>query len=261
MCNKQRLKLLSFALAIILIFIGCATNKTASQNDIIGLNVDNVPEGIRLAFDYIPQETTRMFIFFEEPVEGKDSENILMADIRETALDQVKKNGMVICPFVQTGHNYNIAVNFESDNNENWIYAEIIANNGINVLNDIVLELNDAKTGITLSQEPVFSSDVQYAPQRYTYDVTVKVEEHRYFSFSGTVIDALAWDFSSMNDLMNGSMNDMYDTNDTNDIFQRDNVQLSGTLPVYVTAYCNLNYENLTWSVEIARSNEFTAAF
>jgi hypothetical protein len=242
MCNKQFLKLLTFTLAFI--FINCATNKAVSQNGAIGLNVDNIPEGIRLAFDNIPQETTRMFIHFQETVEGKNSENILMTDIRGASLDQVKKNGMVICPFVQAGHKYNIAVNLETDKNENWIYAEITANNGIYVLNDIILELNDTKTGVTLSQEPVFSADVQYAPQRYTYDVTVKVGENSAANFSQTGIDAPAWDFSAMNDT-----------------FQRDNVRLSGTLPVYVTVFCSLAYENLNWDVEIARSNEFTVAF
>jgi hypothetical protein len=227
-----------------LTFIGCATNKATSQNNTIGLNVDNVPEGIRLTFGNIPQDTTRMFIMFQESVEDKNSENILMADIRETSLDQVKKNGMIICPFVQAGRNYDIAINLEADKTENWIYAEITANNGIYVLNDIVLELNDTRTGVILSQEPIFSADVQYAPQKYTYDVTVKVDENNSTSFSQTGIDALAWDFSAMNDT-----------------FQRDNVQLSGTLPVYVTAFCNLNYENLKWDVEIARSNEFTIIF
>ena len=42
MFYKKNLNFMIFSLVFVLVFMGCATNKTISQNDVIGLNSENV---------------------------------------------------------------------------------------------------------------------------------------------------------------------------------------------------------------------------
>jgi hypothetical protein len=229
-----------------MVFIGCATNKTISQNDIFGLEAENVPEGIVLTFDNIPPEATRMFIHIMETAEGENPVPVF-TDIRGTLLEQVKEKGKVVCPFVQNGHHYYIAVAVHNVNNENspiWANVEITANNGIHKLNEISLDLNKAQTGVTLSAEPVFSNNVQYDSQKFRYMVTIKVDTHDSIGYGERANNKLTWEFlpQMVEDL------------------KRDNIQVNGNLPAYVTAYCNINYDDLLWMVGIVTSKEFTVS-
>jgi hypothetical protein len=223
--------------------IGCASNKTLFNDDIIGLKAENTPEGIALAFDHIPSETTRMFIHLTEVVEDANVIPVF-TDIRGTLLDQVKEKGKVVCPFVKNGHHYFIAVSFETGKNEKWVDAEITADNGIYTLNEIDLELNNAQTGVTLSAEPVFSTGVQFDSPKFNYAVTIKADVDRTFGYGEQVENNLAWEF----------LPKMVED------FKRDNIQVNGNLPAYVTAYCNINYDDLLWTVGIANSKEFTVS-
>jgi hypothetical protein len=227
---------------LVMALIGCASNKAMSKDDIIGLKTENTSEGIVLTFDHIPMETTRMFIQLTEVVEGANVIPVF-TDIRGTVLDQVKEKGKVVCPFVQNGHHYFIAVFIDAGNNENWANAEITADNGIYTLNEIDLELNEAQTGVTLSVEPVFSTNVQYSSPKFEYGVTVKVDNGS-IGYVEQVEDELAWEF------IPGMV----------EAFKRDNIQESGNLPAYVTAYCNINYGDLLWKVGIVNSKEFTVS-
>jgi hypothetical protein len=237
------LRKLMVILVLVIALIGCASNKAVSKDDIIGLKAENTPEGIVLTFDHIPSETTRMFIHLTEAVEGANVIPVF-TDIRGTLLEQVKEKGKVVCPFVQNGHHYFIAVSIDTGNNENWVDAEITAGNGIYTLNEIALELNEAKTGVTLSAEPVFSVDVQHASLKFEYAVTVKVDTNNSLGYREQVKDELAWEF----------LPEMAED------FKRDNIQVSGNLPAYVTAYCNINYGDLLWAVGIVNSKEFTVS-
>jgi hypothetical protein len=231
-------------LVFVLVFIGCASNKTISQDDIIGLNTENVPEGILLSFDNIPTETNRMFIHLMGYSVNNENPVPLFVDIREIQLDKVKETSRVICPFVQNDVKYIIGVNFNAGENyetENWIYSEIIADKGIYSVNDLTLELNDTQTGVILSAEPLFSSNVQYAPQKYMYTLTIKKDENNASSYSETLDDnnTLSWNFSPeyIGDINNGNF------------------------PADVTAYCNINYDNMMWIVGIASSDDFEISF
>jgi hypothetical protein len=237
------LRKLIVTLVLVMALIGCASNKAVSKDDIIGLKAENTGEGIVLTFDYIPTETTRMFIHLTEVVEGANVIPVF-TDIRGTLLDQVREKGKVVCPFVQNGHHYFIAVSIDTGNNENWANAEITAGNGIYTLNEIDLELNEVQTGVTLSAEPVFSTDVQYGSPKFNYVVTVKADTNGTFGYGEQVENNLAWEF------LPGMVED----------FKRDNIQASGNLPAYVTAYCNINYGDLLWRVGIVNSKEFTVS-
>jgi hypothetical protein len=228
-----------------MVFIGCATNKTISQNNIFGLKAGNAPEGIVLTFDNIPSEATRMFIHI---MEGANPVSVF-TDIRGTLLDQVKEKGKVVCPFVQNGHHYYIGVSVDTGNNENsqnWVNLELTAStsNGIHTLNEISLELNKAQTGVTLSAEPVFSDNVQYDSQKFRYMVTIKVDDYNSIGYGEHGDNKLTWEF------LPGMTEDI----------RKDNIQVSGNLPAYVTAYCNINYDDLLWVVGVVTSKEFTVS-
>jgi hypothetical protein len=233
-------------LVLVIAFIGCATNKTISQNDIIGLKAENAPEGIVLTFDNIPLEATRMYIHIMEIAEGVNPVPVF-TDIRGTLLDQVKEKGKVVCPFVQNGHYYYIGVSVDTVNNENspnWVNVELTTNNGIHILNEISLELNKTQTGVTLSAEPLFSGNVQYDSQKFRYMVTIKVDGYYSIGYGEHGDNKLTWEFlpKMVKDL------------------KMDNIQVSGNLPAYVTAYCNINYDDLLWVVGVATSKEFTVS-
>jgi hypothetical protein len=224
-------------------FIGCAANETMSKNDIIGLKAENASEGIVLTFDNIPPEATRMFIHIMEIAEGENPVPVF-TDIRGALLEQVKEKGKVVCPFVQNGHHYYIGVSVDTVNNENsqnWVNVEITANNGIHKLNEISLELNKAQTGVTLSAEPVFSNNVQYDSQKFRYVVTVKADDNYTIGYGEYGDNKLTWEFlpKMVEDIRN------------------DNIQVNGNLPAYVTAYCNINYDDLLWVVGVVASKEF----
>jgi hypothetical protein len=223
--------------------IGCASTKAISKGDIVGLKAENTHEGIVLTFDHIPSETTRMFIHLTEAVEDANVIPVF-TDVRGALLDQVKEKGKVVCPFVQNGRHYFINVSIDTGNNENWLNAEITADNGIYTLNEVALELNETKTGVTLLAEPVFSTDVQYASQKFEYVVTVRVDTNNSIGYGERVEDKVAWEF------LPRMVEDI----------KKDNIQVSGNLPAYVTAYCNINYGDFLWTVGIVNSKEFTVS-
>jgi len=232
------LKKLIVTLVLVMAFIGCASNKAVFQ-------VKNAPEGIVLTFGHIPAETTRLFIHLMETGESENTISVF-ADIRGTLLDQVKKTGIVVCPFVQNGRNYNVGVSFDilnKDVPENWINAEITADNGIYTLNELTLELNNSQTGVTLSAEPEFSHDVQYNSQRFRYMVTVKVDQYTSIGYS-QLKDELEWEF------LPGMLDD----------YKKDNINISGDFAAYVTVCCNINYNNILWTVGVVNSKEFTVS-
>jgi hypothetical protein len=244
--NYLFLRKLSVTLVLVMAFIGCATNKTVPNNDIIGLKAKNASEGIVLTFDNIPSEAARMFIHIMEIEEGANPVPVF-TDIRGTLLEQVKEKGKVVCPFVQNGHHYYIAVAVNTVNNVNspyWENVEITANNGVHTLNEISLELNNAQTGVTLSAEPVFSGNVQYDSQKYRYMVTIKAGTNDSIGYGEHANNKLTWEF------MPRMIEDL----------KKDNINVSGNLPAYVTAYCNINYDDLLWAVGVVTSKEFTVS-
>jgi hypothetical protein len=230
-------------LVFVLVFIGCVSHKNISQNDIIGLTVENVPEGILLSFSNIPTETNRMFIHLMESYVDNKNPIPLFTDIRGIQLDKVKETGRIICPFGQNGVKYIIGVSFNTGENyetENWVYSEIIADKGIHSTNDLTLELNNTQTRVMLSAEPIFSSDVQYAAKKYRYTLMVRNDENNTSSYSETLDDnTLSWNFRP-------------------EFIENIN---NGNFPAYVTAYCNINYDNMTWIVGIASSDNFKILF
>ena len=208
-----------------------------------------VPEGICLVFDNIPQDTTWIVVHFSDVIDkgsGAARHGIIgtYTDIRGNSLEHLKQTGRVICPFVQTGYTYNIGVYFQKgDRHEGseWLYTVCVAGRGIGLNNDINLSLNATQTGVTLSSEPEFSAEVQYAPHKFSYSATIKKAEDWSVGIGDNKsAKGLTWDFEP----------------ELSNEFREEYLE-SGSYPAYVTAFCNLIYGDLLWSVEIAKSREF----
>jgi hypothetical protein len=246
-----------FIFGFALAFFGCATSKSYQSVD-IGLKAETVPEGICLTFDYIPPETTRLFIGVEKgehsPPANPHSVIFSYSSIMGGSLEQVKKTGRIVFPIVQSGETYNISVHLNKEGYQpiegipEWINTECTAGNGIYFNKNIELKLNNAHTTVTLSSEPKFSSKVIFDTYKYSYNITIiqKHTETEVLSMGGAAGDhttnALRWAFEP----------------DWTNLLNKEKSLESGSYPAYVTAFCNIIYDNIKWYVEIAKTPEFT---
>ena len=246
---------ISLILGFTLVTFGCATSKSL-QSVNIGLKADAVPEGICLSFDYIPPETTYMFIGIRKGLEKSppvNPHNIVFnySGIRDEALEQVKKTGKVIFPIVQSGEIYSIDVALNKEGYQpiegipEWINLECTAGNGTYFDRNIELKLDNAHTTVTLSSEPVFSSKVNFDVNKYSFNLQI-IQKHTETEVQSFGInrdtDGLKWVFEPE---ITNSLNE-------------DNDLEKGNYPAYITAFCNIIYDNIKWFVEIAKSSEFT---
>ncbi|WP_319477062.1 hypothetical protein [Marispirochaeta aestuarii] len=245
----MNIKTLSTTLLLVLVILflhtGCVTNQSTVENR-IEIAAETTPDGIRLAFNEIPSDTTRIFVYIsllnDKPIDGSQ----MFADIRDSALEQVKKSRTITCPFVQEGSEYSI-IAFISTSKDYSVDSDItvnatgIAGGGIRPTNTLSLYLIDKNTGVELSDNPVFSEDVTYDGQKYMYKVTIDIAADRSIGYGEGVIDALSWHF----------MPSMKED------FVKEGFQDKGTFPAFVTVFSNLVYEDITWSVGIAQTEEF----
>ena len=246
-----RHRFIKFCLAVCFAMLTIGWDTTISMSTgKTDLRAVAVNEGICLVFDNIPPETTWIFIHFTAPGERDSADGMrgiigVYTDIRGSALEQLKKTGRIVCPFVQAGRSYNAGVYFQRgdriDDSE-WVYVRCIADRGICFNNEIDLSLNAAQTGVTLSGEPEFSAEVHFAPNKYSYSATIKTAEDWSVGIGDNKsAGGLTWDF---------------EPGLSNELRLGDYLE-SGSYSAYVTAFCNLIYGSLSWSVEIAKSREF----
>ena len=253
----RSLRIILLILGFVLVAFGCATSKSRQPNVDIGLKAETVPEGICLTFDYIPPETARLFIMFQtwgekELLTSTHDITASHADIRRDTLKQIKQTGKVIFPFVKAGNTYRISASFENGEGQvlagipEWIYAECVADNGIYFNDDIALRLNETHTGVTLSSEPVFSAEVQFAPQKIGYTVHINKGEGESWGYRDEALEStLTWEF---------------EPRITDELQDTDYLE-SGDYDAYVTAFCNIMYDNVLWGVELAKSPVFTYSY
>jgi len=237
-----------FIFGLALVIFSCASNKAQQSNANIGLKAEAVMEGIRLTFDNIPAETARIFLSISESgeIENVTSPHEIISkysDIRDDSLEQVKQTGIVIFPFVKADQKYTIFAAFQNVNFEDIasVYVECIPYSGIYFGKGIELRLNETHSGVTLSGEPVFSSEVEYAPLKYNYMASIDWDGAN-IGAGEKPVNALTWNFEPL----------------ISDALKEDGHLASGDYPAYITAFCNVIYDNLTWEVEIAKTDIFT---
>lgn len=227
-----------------MLLIGCVGNKTISKNTVIELTAENVPEGIRLTFDYIPPETDHTAILISTDkgenihrlsAEFNDSDySFPFGSLGQTSLTALKQTRTIICPFVQNGLNYTIRAYVHKNDGSFSSYetrAEIIPENGILFIpNNITLKINEAKTGAELSAFPELTDTNHDIKSTYSYLIHVNEDEK---PTEGT-FDNLIFDFSeNLKDFKPGST--LYN----------------------ITPFCLLRYNNVTWNLQLCESELF----
>ena len=254
----------------------CTADKKQISDAEFGFTAEAVPEGILLSFKNIPSDAIRMFIniSYLENNENPSIYNLISshADIRDTSslyganpsfqMEKIKQTGKIIFPFVKTGQSCHISVyiyniqDFELSRNDiNFIpiiaSTDCIAENGIYINKDnVVLDLNKTKTSATLLSEPVFSADVNFAANKFDFSVTIIVEGKGSISISthhlpGSLSsDGLTWVFEPQ-------------MSENIKVFNSAWLENGNKCPAWVTAKANVIYDDIIWSVEIAKTQEF----
>jgi hypothetical protein len=223
----------------------------------IEISAETVPEGIRVTFanySAIPQETKDIGICFRD-WGGNEEPNWENADwfddfynLRETTCfkvtEQVKHTGMVIFPFVQPGHKYFITAFWfnNEDDCELTKTIECIADGGIYLNSNITLDLNNAKTGVTLSNAPSFTSDVQFERLRYFITVLPCNDGTEFFPSDSN--NELFWDFEPK----------------FKEYLKEIGV-VNGDYPAFVSVNISIIHNNIPWVMELAKSPVFTYSF
>jgi hypothetical protein len=265
MQQKGVIRTIFLLLGFILSVFGCATGKNQVADRYIGLKIQSIPEGICLTFDNIPPEVHRLDISILDhstsvyPEMDNDRHEFATANITGNSLELVKKTGKVVFPFTHAGHKYSINVHasFSYDTLSgdrlgglNWIYTVFVAENGNYYENYLELIINESKTSVILSSEPVFPAEMHHDPYNYRFDVILKENEPSIFSPTSTFsprksVVGKHWEFAPDMD---------------NQLKERRWLQ-SGDYPTFITAYCNIIYDNIPWEVEIAKTLVFVYSY
>jgi hypothetical protein len=241
-------------LCFALVTFGCATSKNQVANADFGLTAEAVPEGILVKFSNVPLKIKDIGVSFwdcggnEEPnwesIDGLATFNYVYDLLEVTcysAIEQVRQTGTVTFPFVQSGHKYFIkAFLIGEDNNIGTIIStECVADGEYILIPNIDLSLNNAHTGVTLSNAPVFPSDVQLRSTIFYYIYT-QTGDYAEAIDSGP-IDELFWNFEPRF----GE-------------YLKETGVVSGDYPTFVKANISVTHDNTSWVMEIAKSPVFT---
>ena len=277
MKNLKALRVIPLFLVIALV-IGFATVKLVSRNwqtnADFGFTAEPVPEGILLTFSNIPSDAVRLFVFVShwENEEYESFRNITtsVADIRDISfavegrhsikLDKVKETEKLIIPIVHIGQNYRISATvynkqehelLMSDLNyqKPGIEIEFIAYNGIYFNKEnINLELNDTNSIVSLSSEPILSSNIIYCTQKYNFGVVIKVPEGSISTWTHHIPDGLS----------SNGLTWAFEPQMTNELKNFEWLKNGNSYTAWAVAEINIIYDDITWSIGIAKTPEFT---
>ena len=273
MHRYKALRTITSILGFILVISGCVTSKNQAANENFGLTAKAVPEGILLSFSNIPADSTHMWIqvitWNETEQLSNYNVNVAYAGITDSSVDgwvnsteqleKVKQSGKVIFPIVLTGKKYHISAMVYNQQEfrqmrDNFLprtaETECTAENGIYFNSNYVkLELNKDNSAVTLSSEPVFSSELKFDIQKYTYSVTILVSENESVGVGdhhipeGLSHDGLTWTFEPHMTAVN--------------LKEIDWLESGKYYPAWTQVYVNIIYDDILWSVEIAKTPEF----
>jgi hypothetical protein len=242
--------IVSFAFSI----LGCTTDKSHSNIKNIVLKAEAVSEGISLSFNYIPSDATRLFIYISEYDENINSSYDIVstyADIRGSVLEDVRNSCRINLPFVKAGQKYSVSASFHKDDDFKeidcgYLLTECTPYSGIFFDNSINLSLDEARTNVTLSSEPIFYTEINYSSPKYEINVKILPGEKTTGLGAG-----------SFKNNISSNILTYYFEPEMKDEIMEGNYLESGNYPAYVTAYCNIIYENIKWNIEIAKTQEF----
>lgn len=256
-----------------LVTFGCPTSKNQVTGSDFGFSAESVPEGILLNFRNIPSDAVRMTIHVTIPDETAYGVSSSFADLRDASftvgdnpsiqLERVKETGKVIFPIVQAGQEYYVSayvynqrehdLMLNNDESHQPTFAEttVIAKSGtVYNRSDVRLELNDSASVATLTSEPVFSSDVDFADRKYSFGVTIIVPEKGSIGIAdyqypdSLSADGLTWTFEpQMTQTLQSTPNWL---------------ETGENYTAWASVHANILYDDIFWYVELTKSPEFT---
>ena len=270
------LKTISLILGFSLVIFGCVTGKnTVAKND-FGFVAESIPEGILLTFSNIPSDAIRMTLHVSYYItEETDSPHGLLssfADLRDPSftmganpsiqLEKVKQTGKVIFPIVQAGQEYSVFayvynqqehdLMLKNDEKHQPVFAHtmIIPQNGTYFnRDDVILELDKDISVVTLISEPVFSPEVTFYDQKYSFGVTIIVPEN------GSIGVA---DHHMTDSISSNGLTWVFEPQMTNNLKSvSDWLENEVVYTAWATASANIIYDDIFWWVDIAKSPEF----
>jgi hypothetical protein len=268
MCRFRFSRTIFIVLCFVLIILSCTLDETHSTKENVSIKAVSVPEGISLCFDSIPANTTRVYVEYYD-WGGKDVPESYYdgtcnyAFIKETSvIERLKDTHTLTLPFVQTDHKYKIGVVFfltkegetqTEDNKPIILETECIAYNGIYCDQNIGLSINETQTIVKLSSRPQFSSEVQFAPTETSYKLTLL------YSGTGAKFATISiGDEITKSILLDDGLTWNFEPEMADYLKEGSQIKSGVNYPAYFTARSNVIYDDITWSVEIAKSREFS---
>lgn len=269
-----------FGLVFALVLFCCNAIQNQVSDEEIILKAQAVPEGILLTFSNIPSDTSILSIsvlsYYDtaEDIQSWDNKPKSFAMITDTSvildythasqqLEKVKQTGKIIFPVVQAEQKYIIYASFYTLQEHQQIKDGIsiiprsvqtectIGENGINFNWDLVrLELDNTNSAITLACEPAFSQEITFDTLKYSYIVTVSDPENGGIGVGdhhipdGLSKDGLTWKFEPQ---LTARLEQDYK-------YLESGINYSA----WAEAKVNIIYDDITWSVGIAKTPEFT---
>jgi hypothetical protein len=262
-----------------LVTFGCAIGKNQKTITNFEISASTVPEGILITFNNIPADASHMWLYASTFINNSEENEIPYKSASTYAsitngsgmdwhnsthnLDKIKKTRKIILPVVHTGEKYNISATIYNEQDFTLMRSdpeydsnciartEIIADRGVNFnRNDVKLILDENHTVATIVSEPIFSSDdLMFDEQKYNFGITIKVEEKGFIGVAdyhyktGLSTDGLTW---------------VFEPQMTNTLKEHADWLERGTYySAWAEARVNIVYDDIKWSVEIAKSSEF----
>jgi hypothetical protein len=259
-------------LGFALVTFGCATGKNQTYGSGFGFTAESVSEGILLTFSNIPSDAIRMTIHVTVTDEINHGISSSMADLRDSSftkgaissiqLERVKETGKVIFPIVQAGKEYTVSayvynakeheLMLSNDENHREVFAQTVITPEKGTFynkDDVRIELNKAISVVTLSSEPVFTSNVTFAAPKYSFGVTIIIPETGSigvadYHYPGSLSsDGLTWVFEPQ----------MTETLRSTSTWLENGINYSA----WANVSANIIFDDLFWCVEIAKTPEF----
>jgi len=246
MYHIKSLRNISLFLCFVLVFVGCEIDKTET-NSVPDLTViaKRSSEGIHLYIDNIPEDTTHLSVSLYNIT--TNDQLYTGAGFQGDELEQLRKTGFLICPFVKTGHEYEITVTslkmekyYMKTINSATITA--VASGGIRIINNPTLVWNSNSNFATLSTRPIFSNE-EINSQNFILDYGIV--------FQSTEMGGKVSGNQETNELV------FDNTQNYNSIVEMiGNIGLNGDIPMYADVGLTLEYEKIKWTIVFARTED-----
>ncbi|MCL2441623.1 MAG: hypothetical protein FWD14_07765 [Treponema sp.] len=267
MHHLKKFGIITLIFCFLFLVFSCITNTDFE------INAEAVPEGLLIRFKNIPAETSHMFISISTTDDTEDPASPLSiissyAALTNTnemdwvgsslQLEKVKQTGTILFPFVEPGKNYHVSAYIYTlqereqyiEGNENphqhYANAEVTANGGIYIdKENVKLELNNDKSAVTLTSQPIFPQGITFADQIYSYSYTIQVDNGSlgvgdHHIPEGLSPDGLTWVFEPQMSAVN---------------LRAGNYLEEGfSYPAWASASVNILYDEILWYIDIAKT-------